>query len=785
MPRQRRFRLGAQDHAIHGTCSVFVASHYGVAGDMGRGQYDLSRDVSRCEVERSLQGSTAQMTILPNRPYTSWVFPGDWISIYMATNADDPEDYGVTTNPVLRSVPGSNFRIFFGFVRSIKEDSVTNPQTGATQVRYNISCTGAQSSFESTNVYFNRSLSSKTKFGGYLPGMSRLSYGAPMAGTPTTLPRGLAMSYMGFGEQFLMPTHYPQGTLGDEAERRRRVRRMFSVAKEIEEYFGFWNVRGTGETSKPTALGTSLRYLREELLSQSILSMMDLFSYTEDLFVDGALNDGSFHEQAGTVWSIMFENCNPIINEMWVGLLPQRDNATGERIFGGNVDEWGQAPNLVPSLIVRERPFSWRNEFYMLPVALRANASIAKRRIFLGDVFFSRRGQPGGTQYEKISPAGDVFPLIDEVTGGLAVQSPLGSGIRGVDRFRCPVQYIQRESLGLSDNDMFNFFMITQTKTPLTQPMQKLAALHDGLIPMFYPESIKRHGLRVREMATQFMYTGRGGISTSRGMNFVLRCLLLNDVWYQNSPWYRRGSLVVRPCPGVREGMMLDIEGPGREESFYIEAVNYSYASSESGSSGGTCAMGMTVTRGQPGLSNPELRFPYAAPDSVDIYLRDAVTGKLGSKVERPLSPVQPKVEQSPYSSDAARIKKFKSLAETWIDKGDIPISTGVGFLLDLQTTTTMEQAYETLRTLPTPSGMDPQEWITVSRKLEAEAQGALRVRVEQIPPVPATLDRISAGTAPWGRRKWHYRLYTGARTLWDKFRESRVGQWMTNRFGI
>jgi len=619
---------------MHSTCRVFVASHnkgpYRDDKLKVPGQYDISDDVIDCNWDETFQGSTCSFTLLPRRPYQEMLYPGDWVSVYVSSGADMPSDFGVEGDPERAD---ENIRVFLGIIDAVRESTTVQTGTGVTQVRISVNCSGINKAFDRTTIYLNPSLGPNTAFGQSLPGLATLVWRVPMIGSPTSLPRAIALAYLGYGGQFLLPDSYPTG-LGTELTRAKRLKSALENAIAIEKTMGLLRVRGPGDS--PTTPGTLQQIrsrLRRDIQPNSILSLVDLFNYVEDFLVDGRTHNAAHHDMQGSVWSLMQENVNPFLNEMFVSLLPEQD-VTGKRGHLEEVDEWGMRPRYTPSLVIRERPFSWLDEDY------KVHTTKGLRPFKFGNVFFSSREKRASVPRLQYLDVAQAAKNKTRLLGVAEVGKETSRSYRFVDRVKLRSKDITQESLGMSDNDTYNFFMASQILSFLHEPTQKYTLVENGLIPVFLPESIKRYGLRTRELTTKFSSAGTGKISRFNSIDFLIRMLLLQDLWYQHQPWYRAGSITSRPVPKARVGMALDVSGPGREETFYIEGVSGAWQHTGAGT--GTLTTSFTVTRGQPsGFSDPKQRFKYAPPDAVQIF-------RNGQQVERKparVAPPTPKAE--------------------------------------------------------------------------------------------------------------------------------------------
>lgn len=664
----------------HSTCECYVASHYALnnADSLGAGRYNLTKDMLECSVEDSFTGSTASCVFLPRRPYHHWIFPGDIVSIYFSTGVDSSPSFGVLGDPQGKD---EDIRSFFGTVDSIKP-TVTISEEGSPQVRYHMACSGTQKAFDRTSVYHNPQLGPSSLFGSILPGLSNLMAGISMSGTPATIPRSIALAYLGFGGQFVLPQNYVRQIASDE-QRKVRIKNLIQNSLSVERALGFNFGEGmVGKAQQPGIIERVIKASRDEYEADSLAQIVDLFSYVEELHVDGRILQTPVTDLNGSLWQLMLENSNPPMNECFISL---RKDIGG--ILAGEKDEWGKSPKYVPALVLREKPFSWVDgKAYQVS---RSNASSIKLSMSsfqgkksefeFGDIFFSSFQRPanvprsqqliplnvgvdlgsapqglGVTATGNVLSYGTINTATDLWNSGLLNKA---SDQRYVDRVAIRSTDIFTESLGLSDNDHFNFFTVSSSALQIAIPQQKYLLMVDGLMPIFIPESIKRYGLRVKDISTKFMHQGGANIGSKDTMNFLIRSLLLTDLWFQHQPWYMAGILTCKAIPKARIGMVLDIVD--RDVSYYIEGISFQW-SRNAQSSAGRLINSFTLTRGQPGLSETSDRFNYAPPDPVKVFV-GSVEIPRGDKQK------QPTTRRSPFMTDALKRDHYLELIQDGI----------------------------------------------------------------------------------------------------------------------
>ena len=758
---------GTHIHQQHATCNIFAAvqtPHPLHAGDLGHGKYDLTPDVVQTSFEESFQGQTCSFTLVPNRPYREILFPGDWISLYFSTNSENPPGFGVLGR---ESRPNNNHRVMIGIIDAVRQQVTVDESTGNTQVRISVSCSGINKAFDKTSIYYNEHLGPQTLFGAMMPGLSTLTKNVPLIGTPATLPRIIGLTYLGFGGQFLLPDSYPspQGT-----NRQYVLQSFLKRAIDLEKQLGFLSVRlGQPNAPQRKGLGQRLFERQQELVTpNSIATLIDFFGRVEDFYVDGRTQNSAASDLTGSVWNLMLENSNPIMNECFLTMLP----AQVEELHSDK-DEWGQSPAYYPALVVRERPFSWVDETFEV-AAFKGKKRRSKIRF--GDVFFSSVDEPvvvpqlqlpdKATSYLRLKGYDDLKKGSDQQLQALSktlnipvdqlkgaqdeayqtkrslldvlvennhltqreadnfkktIQNPKTradfQGKRFLDRVRIRPVDIKNETLGTSDNDLYNMHMITQNVSAVSH--QQYVFVQDGLVPIYLVESMRRYGLRLRDMSTKFAYLGGAQISGRAAQDFLVRCLLAQDLWYQHQPFYLAGTIETPGLPEAHVGMALDVGG-SRQESFYIEGVAHEWTHP------GRLTTTFTVTRGQP--SSPKKKFKYAPPDSVKVFKPIAGVGGLQS-VSRELADDQPMVEKP------------------FLDKNNDTEMAGVlGMSLDaynIAKTQSQKQKSGGVLLYLRDVG-----FLTQERYLELE--GASKQKVKVPADIKSKLDRKIAGQPPW-----------------------------------
>lgn len=573
-------------------CKVFAASHdpgpYIDDGLTKLGQYDLSGDCTELEVTDSLAGdSSARITLLPRRPWIDYLTGGDHLDIYLGGNPTHQGIRWLGLDPKIKALADQQSPVFRGMIRTGTSTYNIN-SNGTPSLRFTLE---ANSDFwQRTTLYYHPHLGPTSRFGSYLPGMAQLMQAIPLQGTPVTLPRALLLSYMGYGGQLLLPRSYPDWT-GGRMNRTALLRQHLQKAIALEGGAGFKAIRTVSGSQEAVAslLERLLKNPSNTLYPDSIVTLWDLFTYAEDLFVDGQIRNTPANDLSGTLLALLRQFSHPLLNEMFLSLLPSP-------LFSPDQpDHWGQRPTMVPSLVLRERPFGWfRGKAKPLNLSDPLGRPV---EWILGDTFFSSRASPSEA-------------LI------LQGSSKNQMASRFVERLQIDRRVILSENLSRSTNEVVNFLSVVSSFSGMAQPDQRAMLFQEGIMPIFLPESIRRHGLQNKDLTTLFGQVEGGSISSPSQIAFLARIAFLQDLWYQNAAYYKAGSITLIGTPYLRPGMVVDILREDSTESFYVESVSHRWNATETG---GRYTTTISVSRGQSGLEQEASRLTYIPPDGIKL----------------------------------------------------------------------------------------------------------------------------------------------------------------------
>lgn len=258
-------------------------------------------------------------------------------------------------------------------------------------------------------------------------------------------------------------------------------------------------------------------------------------------------------DQGGAkLWDTLQEYANGVMNELFVDLAPAG---------GAGFNDPGSYETLVPTLTLRERPFPVRSDDGRSTSASKWHR-LTRHRLALGDVkhrAISKGGSANRFNYWKMA-------LNGIGTEGFNVDEMLQRGVDGVE------------------------------------------SGHPGNIPIFSPESISKHGVRVYTATTRFVpffYRSRASEEDGESVReeeqlqatffrLVARWLKKIHDWYVVAPFELTGTLeTTRIQPEIRIGQRLTEERPTGEIDYYVEQVSHKWTYPYDGSTT------LTVTRGE------------------------------------------------------------------------------------------------------------------------------------------------------------------------------------------
>jgi hypothetical protein len=592
------------------------------------GTIDCSADTTSLSTSKTIKGiGTATVTLVPRENYMNYIFPNDWINIWV--NPGDGRGY---------------IRVFFGFVDRI-ERTINTSENGATDTKFTLSCSDFTKAFEMTHVYFNPYIASREDFVGNFAGTKNLAgsqlrtKGITAFGTPADIVLSYAHLLMGFGSQFVAPTTYPfSKALLEESRRFRRDWAKSRLPKDVLKNLGQDTITDwirklqieaapiadalrKGEVDVVTDIQMDLvfsekekedfkrqfaagvgadkvtdriaiefllarRKLPKDLLDDPdiksglaieetaagpghLLDLID-FSYVEHNAIDGSIVSAPIWTQQGSLWSLMNSYSNNMVNELFMDLRPLGADASKTLSRGGyhfGPDEFNlkdYGVRFVPSLIMREYPFSTVSD-----VAPKSKIEILgkplKGKIEFGPIFSQEPNIPGRKTIE-----------VRVLNDFLYMKNPKARAVKHIDVSVISILDIKSESLGRSDADVVNLIEVYSDGTH----GKHMKYIMQDIQPVSIPISVARHGLRVRTYTTRFArfskkYHSDQGIDTLGTRRKLIRWALLLDHWYQHNIEYLNGTITSRAFPEIRVGTRLDVVE--RSESYYVEGVSHSW----------------------------------------------------------------------------------------------------------------------------------------------------------------------------------------------------------------
>lgn len=610
---------------------VMVHSHQKLVGN---GVVDCSPDVTDLHTMKALKGSGgASFTLVPRQNYFNLIFPNDVVNIYI-----DPGDgergfirtfFGYVDRISRVESVGDQGQVTTDFhvtctdfVKAIdKTDIYFNPAFAARK-----DLVGA----------FGQS-----QLGG---GHALRTSGIVAHGTPAQFVENLLQLLLGFGEQWVMPASYnttssflttsrqkrqqrAKAMLPDDVKDQLRaafdvevesigldkdvedmiVSKQIDVAKELGLAQGDGSVPTdlTGAnpntyTAQQAALSKlfsskfqlqAYQTILRETQGSSPFSLLDVlsFDFIEAMTIDGFISSSSIWTNQGSLASFLYGWSNEIVNELCFDLRPVA--AVGDdQCFGygystesdelginvnGTDSQKATVPGVqyVPAVVLREYPHATvegldLSKFYILgepagfqafgPVFSMGAGGKTNRRVIYNY-------QTAGI--DSLAPEGCTYAEGAKPQKHLDVVKIWSSDTTGSDIAR-------------SDSDIFNLFEL-YAASPRPEMWKYLLS---EIVPIVTPVSVKRNGLRVKQLTTKFAnyardqlcHTGGSGVDNGNIRRNLVRWALLLDHWYQHNPEYLNGTINLRGMPEIRVGYRLD--WVDRNESYYVEQVSHQWS---------------------------------------------------------------------------------------------------------------------------------------------------------------------------------------------------------------
>lgn len=602
-------------HRQHTRVIVQIDSHNNGHDDIGGQTYDVSKDCIGFSTSKSTKAmGRFQLTLVPRRNYNNLLFPNDVVNIYV-----DPGD----------GVRGF-VRLVLGYIDRIETTETVN-EAGAANTTITLLCSDFQKAIDKTCIYFNPQMRTllderfvRTSSGPGRPTASNLggialrNAGLTMFGSPADFVENMLRVLLGFNQQWQLPESYARVRSDVGQIRRRNVQkakqRLPTQIKDAIATLGFdpqqidQQIDNILERSSSVleALDSASDEMAElkasRLAAQTLRSSADLFAFQSlvraeqdsslpigihDLlntdFIESMAIDG-FHQSQSIVQSMnatlsqfIYGHCNEMVNELIFDLRPISEaGGLSDGPYSKEPDELGinvkgipdSLPSTVPAVkyepcvIFREYPWSVVERVDLSNIFITGNLSAGV--VSLGPVFAMNPNVEGRHVYEYAKP------LHPQPNDFLKTTKPR----KHIDVVVVHNTDVVSSTLGRSDEDVFNVFQMYATSVNSAQGYRDVM---NAFCPLVNQISVARHGLRVREVTTDFANypPGNDAKEYRTPRQNLVRWQLLFDHWYQHNHEYRTGSITMRGRPEIRVGYRLD--WAERNESFYVEAVSHQW----------------------------------------------------------------------------------------------------------------------------------------------------------------------------------------------------------------
>ncbi|MDB5716286.1 MAG: outer rane adhesin like protein [Sphingomonadales bacterium] len=500
----------------------------------------LDQQIRSISTSKSIK-SMGSMTLglVPNENYLNRVFPNDYINLYVDRGDKD----GWT-------------RLFFGYIDRIQEDYAID-QDGKPNTSYTVHCSDFSKALEKSQIYFNPNiLPDRQDFDSAWIGMPNLggvalqTKGIAATGSPPDVLLNNLFVMLGASSQFLLPDGYMPRTKDKFRQKRAEfvVGRLQSdilkavpngmssvdfllqankisqgkipaadIGATLPKSFSAESRQAATEAltavaKQFTTLSTDFQLQASAVLGTTasayvvtLMDVMDCFTFVEREAIDGYSQDVTIWQKEGNIMSLLMQQSNEPINELFFDLRPTIDNdkvalaggnnwsRTADEI-GHNLDENLNAGiRYVPAVVFREYPFSTIDTLdassIKLSLAGKDGTSASVGEIQFGAIFSDSPNTKGRHVIEVKN-----INVEDNAKGSA------GKAYKHLDVAVIRPTEIMRSSFGRSDHEHFN---LTQFITDGILGEASRFYMHD-ILPIINPVGIARHGLRVRELTSSF-----------------------------------------------------------------------------------------------------------------------------------------------------------------------------------------------------------------------------------------------------------------------------------------
>jgi hypothetical protein len=620
---------GESTTRMHTRILVRVDSHT-TGTDVSHGQtLNLTSDVITLSTSKNTKMlGKFQIQLLPRRNYENLVFPNDVVNIY-ADPGDGKRGF---------------VRVMMGYVDRVEREETVDDNgamsTRYTVIGSDFQ-KAIDKTFIYFNEYMRTRLDerfTRTSTGtsrpnqGNFAGIAMRSAGITIAGTPADFVENFLRILLGFQQQWVLPDSYAKARPSLRDMRSRAVQRakahMPASVKDLVSSLGFnpeeldknvddvlaeaarqvaFGEEENAQRAADASLGSvdarisaavslqsnanliAFRSLVHAVQDASLpIGIYDLLNmdFIEALAIDG-YNFNSAIWQAGnqTISQFLYGHSNEMVNELIFDLRPVTETeGLSAGPYSREPDELGintsgmdgfpatvPAVKYVPSVVFREYPYSVVNNINLNELVVAAPGpgqdAILAGNVLFGPVFAVNPNTPGRHIY-----------TYDEVLH--PSPSEYLRTAKAVKHLDCVVIYntdIVHTALGRSDDDVVNAFHLYAV-SPI--PMDGYRDQLGNFNPIVNQVSISRHGMRLREMSTEFANYGNfpgGGQQSNRfPRKNLIRWTMLMDHWFLHNPEYLTGNITLRGMPELRVGYRLDWYD--RSESYYVESVHHQWS---------------------------------------------------------------------------------------------------------------------------------------------------------------------------------------------------------------
>lgn len=530
--------------------------------------FDLFQDIKTCNISKDINNPANgwNFTLLPRLNWrdgekdkdSHGVFkiikPGDWVRIFFSDGRTFQDDVVYGSERALRpktNMKGLDVELYDGYIERmmgivdrIAKVKVTLP-SGAVQVRYLVSGRCMGKALLETDIYFNPYVEGRANVAGsllYLRGMV-------ITGSPTEICHSIMNALMCDMAQYSIPLIMLDDI--DPDPDTKKLRNLADASERLKK------MQDIGKKD-----GFSVRD-QNKFKRKPNSQAFDKFLWRDFKKTDGWTLNASLLEPKGGLWQVLKQFSNPILNEIYVDLLPWRREYSAK----GPIDRIESGGILRPTIVLREKPYTLQSSvFGGAPITQSLVSGITKAGLFNGNPLLALDSVQSAIKQRE-----DYVNFFEEIEPVTILKE----------------EEILNEDIGVSEHQRLNWFYITGMMPNNTTNQR--ASFPKAFVDN---HSIVRYGLRRMEQESLYaMYDDPKNISDLKDR--LLKWNLTVQHWYENNHRLLNGSITSHALLGLTIGSKLIVKRKKDskhnklsilanklglenyiEEHYYVEGIN-------------------------------------------------------------------------------------------------------------------------------------------------------------------------------------------------------------------